>query len=80
MDTEPKKFRELVSETAMLLAYEATCDLALVDVPVQTPLAKTVGKRLADQIGLVPILRSGLGMVEGIWQLMPGAEVWHIGL
>src|SRR5512136_3298024 len=79
-DTEPKKFRELIREVAMLLAYEATADLGLKECPIQTPLAKTVGYELTDKIGLVPILRAGLGMVDGIWELMPGAEVWHIGL
>ncbi|MBC7237300.1 MAG: uracil phosphoribosyltransferase [Chloroflexi bacterium] len=78
--TEPKKFRELVREVSMLLAYEATRDLATEQVPVTTPLAETVGLRLSEKIGLVPILRAGLGMVDGIWELMPSAEVWHIGL
>jgi len=78
--TEPKKFRELIREVAMLLAYEATVDLGVREVPVQTPLAATVGCELTDKIGLVPILRAGLGMVEGIWEMMPAAEVWHIGL
>jgi uracil phosphoribosyltransferase len=80
VDTEPKKFRELIREVAMLLAYEATADLGLRECPVQTPLAKTVGCELTDKIGLVPVLRAGLGMVEGIWEMMPAAEVWHIGL
>ncbi|MCE5259655.1 MAG: uracil phosphoribosyltransferase [Chloroflexi bacterium] len=79
-DTEPKKFRELVREIAMLLGYEATCDLATMPIDVQTPLATAHGCELAERIGLIPILRAGLGMVEGIWELMPGAEVWHIGL
>jgi uracil phosphoribosyltransferase len=78
--TEPKKFRELVRELASLLAYEATADLALSTLTVQTPMAETIGSELREKIGLVPILRSGLGMVEGIWELMPSAEVWHIGL
>jgi uracil phosphoribosyltransferase len=78
--TEPKKFRELVREIAILLAYEATADLSLNTVTVQTPLAQTQGWELAQKIGLVPILRAGLGMVEGIWDMMPSAEVWHIGL
>ena len=78
--TEPKKFRELVREISILLAYEATADLALRDIPVQTPLAQTAGYQLAEKIGLVPVLRAGLGMVEGIWEMMPSAEVWHIGL
>jgi uracil phosphoribosyltransferase len=80
MKTEPKKFRELIRELAMLIAYEATADLALVDKDVITPMGHTQGAQLADKIGLVPILRAGLGMVDGIWDLMPSAEVWHIGL
>lgn len=78
--TEPKKFRELVREIAAMLAYEATADLAIAPREVQTPLMKTDGFQLVERIGLVPILRAGLGMVEGVWELMPGAEVWHIGL
>jgi uracil phosphoribosyltransferase len=79
-NTEPKKFRELVRELGALLTYEATADLATRPVSVQTPLAKTQGEDLKEKIGLVPILRAGLGMVEGVWELMPSAEVWHIGL
>lgn len=78
--TEPKKFRELVREIAGLLAYEATADLATSPVEIETPLAKMTARQLQEKIGLVPILRAGLGMVEGIWELMPSAEVWHIGL
>jgi uracil phosphoribosyltransferase len=77
---EPKKFRELVREIAALVAYEATLDLLTVPRQVQTPLAIMTGSELQEKIGLVPILRAGLGMVEGIWELMPVAEVWHIGL
>ena len=79
-DTEPKKFRELVREIAVLLAYEATLDLYLMPKTVETPLAQITGSECRDKIGLVPILRSGLGMVEGMWNLLPSAEVWHIGL
>ena len=79
-NTEPKKFRELVREMAALLAYEATADLATSPRELETPLAKLTGAELEEKIGLVPILRAGLGMVEGIWGLMPSAEVWHIGL
>jgi uracil phosphoribosyltransferase len=79
-NTEPKKFRELVREIAALLAYEATSDLILYQVNIDTPLATTTGSMLSEKICLVPILRAGLGMVEGIWNLMPSAEVWHIGL
>jgi len=78
--TEPKKFRELVREIAALMAYEATADLSVEPCTVQTPLAECQGFELKEKIGLVPILRAGLGMVEGIWGLMPSAEVWHIGL
>jgi uracil phosphoribosyltransferase len=78
--TEPKKFRELVRELAILLAYEATADLGLKSITVATPLGEAAGSELVDKIGLIPILRAGLGMVEGIWEMMPGAEVWHIGL
>jgi uracil phosphoribosyltransferase len=78
--TEPKKFRELVREIAALLAYEATADLAVVPRELETPLTKMTGKELQEKIGLVPILRAGLGLVEGFWELMPSAEVWHIGL
>ncbi len=78
--TEPKKFRELVREIAAMLAYEATMDLAIQEAPIETPLAPTTGKKLLERIGLVPVLRAGLGMVEGVWELMPSAEVWHIGL
>ncbi len=79
-NTEPKKFRELVREIAALMAYEATLDLALQPLSVETPLSPFLGAELQQKIGLVPILRAGLGMVEGIWNLMPTAEVWHIGL
>jgi uracil phosphoribosyltransferase len=79
-DTDPKKFRELIREIAALLAYEATRDLGTRPISVRTPLATATGAELADKIGLVPILRAGLGMVEGLWDLVPHAEVWHIGL
>jgi len=78
--TEPKKFRELVREIAALMTYEATADLLVQPKLVQTPLAIADGSELQEKIGLVPILRAGLGMVEGVWDLMPTAEVWHIGL
>jgi len=80
VNTNPKKFRELVQEIAALLVYEATADLAITQREVQTPLAMMTGHELKEKVGLVPILRAGLGMVEGIWELMPSAEVWHIGL
>jgi uracil phosphoribosyltransferase len=80
VETKPKKFRELVHELAILMAYEATADLALADKDVTTPMGGAHGSELAEKIGLVPVLRAGLGMVEGIWEMMPSAEVWHIGL
>src|SRR3990172_5160227 len=79
-ETDPKKFRELIREISALVTYEATLDLRTRPVRVQTPLAETGGVDLVEKIGLVPILRAGLGMVEGVWELMPTAEVWHIGL
>ena len=79
-DTEPVKFRQLIRELAMLLAYEATLDLNLHEVTVPTPMGSATGVSLSEKIGLVPILRSGLGMIEGVWEMMPVAEVWHIGL
>ena len=79
-NTEPKKFRELIREIAGLLAFEATEDLVITSKKVETPLGVADGFELQEKIGLIPILRSGLGMVEGFWELMPSAEVWHIGL
>ena len=79
-NTDPKLFRELVGEIAALLVYEATCDLPLKEIEVTTPLTTTKCQILQEKIGLVPILRAGLGMVEGVWKLLPQAEVWHIGL
>lgn len=78
--TKPKKFRELIREIAMMLCYEATQDLATNLVEVQTPMGMAEGVVLSEKVGLVPVLRAGLGMVDGIWEMMPGAEVWHIGL
>jgi len=79
-NTDPKKFREIIREISALLTYEATKDLFLKSKKVNTPITVTTGYELQDKIGLVPILRAGLGMVEGVWGLMPSAEVWHIGL
>lgn len=78
--TDHRTFRELIKEIATLLTYEATQDLQLRPRPVQTPLARTNGAELKENVGLVPILRAGLGMVDGVWELLPSAEVWHIGL
>ena len=78
--TEPKKFREVVRELSWLLGYEALADIAVRPIDVQTPLEPMVGSELADRIGLVPILRAGLGMVDAMLELMPTAQVWHLGL
>jgi uracil phosphoribosyltransferase len=78
--TDSTTFRLLVREISLLLCYEATADLRLSPRTVQTPLAQTEGAELSETIGLVPILRAGLGMVNGVWEMIPGAEVWHIGL
>ena len=80
-NTSVTEFRQIVSEIATLMCYEATRDLPLEDVEVQTPVAKAVVKRIAGKkLAIVPILRAGLGMVDGILTLIPGAKVGHIGL
>jgi uracil phosphoribosyltransferase len=78
--TDPKKFRELVREISWLVGYEALADARLRTIQVRTPLEQTEGAELADRIGLVPILRAGLGMVGAMLELMPTAQVWHLGL
>lgn len=78
--TEHKKFRELIRELAMLLGYEAMADLVLSDITVDTPLGDAPGHALQEEVGLVPILRAGLGMVDGIHEMIPGAQVWHLGI
>ncbi len=78
--TEPKKFRELVREISWLVGYEALADARLDEITVRTPLEETVGHKLAERIGLVPILRAGLGMVDAFLELFPTAQVWHLGL
>ena len=78
--TPPKIFRELVAEIATLLLYEATADLPTEPREIKTPLALYRGARLKDKVGLIPVLRAGIGMVEAALELMPEAQVWHIGL
>lgn len=78
--TEPGLFRQSVRRLATLLAYEATKDLAVEETSVETPLTETGGVELAERIGLIPILRAGLGMVDPVLDLVPSAEVWHLGL
>lgn len=80
-ETSPRDFKALVSEIATLMAYEATKDLPLAPATVETPLERFEGRQMAGpKLALVPILRAGLGMVEGIAQLLPTARVGHIGL
>ena len=79
-NTAPKEFRELIREITLLITYEALKDLKVKPKEIETPLTTTGGYQLADPVGLIPVLRSGLGMVEGIWEMIPSAEVWHIGL
>ncbi|NTU83734.1 MAG: uracil phosphoribosyltransferase [Chloroflexales bacterium] len=78
--TEPKKFRELVREIAQLLFYEATQDLGLAPLTVQTPLAPCEGYEVAERVGVIPILRAGLGMSEAVIDILPTVHVWHLGL
>jgi len=78
--TPPAEFRQLVQRLAALLAYEATKDLTLRPVEIETPLTRMTAQNLSQRIGLVPILRAGLGMVDPILNLIPTAEVWHLGL
>ncbi|MEX1072032.1 MAG: uracil phosphoribosyltransferase [Anaerolineales bacterium] len=78
--TNPRQFRELVREISALLTYEATADLVTQPRDVVTPMGKATGAGVKENVGLVPILRAGLGMVDGVWDLMPDAQVWHIGL
>ncbi len=80
IETEPKKFRELVRELTQFLIYEATADLRLAERTVNTPLAEYRGSEIADRVGLVPILRAGIGMVDAVLELIPTARVWHLGL
>ena len=80
-DTSSKEFREMISEIAMLMCYEATRDLKLADVEIDTPICKTTVKELkGKKLAVVPILRAGLGMVDGMLAMIPAAKVGHIGL
>ncbi len=80
VDTTVKDFRALANEIALLMGYEATRDLTLEDIQVQTPMAVAKGKAIQKQVAIVPILRAGLGMVDAILSLIPAAKVGHIGL
>ena len=78
--TETKKFREVVRELATILLLEATTDLPVAPLDIETPMGAAKAHKLANRIGLIPILRAGLGMVEGAIEMLPQVEVWHIGL
>lgn len=80
ISTDHRAFRELVRELALLLCYEATQDLHLSSKMVTTPMGQAQGHKAEEAIGLVPILRAGLGLVEGVQELLPNVQVWHIGL
>ncbi|MBO4883406.1 MAG: uracil phosphoribosyltransferase [Lachnospiraceae bacterium] len=80
-ETGTKEFRETIGEIAMLMCYEATRDLRLEDVDIETPICKTTVKQLAGKkLAVIPILRAGLGMVDGMLSMIPTAKVGHIGL
>lgn len=79
-DTEPKKFREVVRELSWLLGYEALADVGVRPLEIRTPMEPMTAHELDARIGLVPILRAGLGMVDAMLELMPTAQVWHLGL
>jgi uracil phosphoribosyltransferase len=80
ISTEPKKFREVVRELSWLLGYEALADARVQPLTINTPIEEMEAAELSDRIGLVPILRAGLGMVDAMLELMPTAQVWHLGL
>ena len=78
--TESTKFRDNLKEITQLMAYEVTKDFPLINIEIETPVSKTVGYKLKDKIVLIPILRAGLGMVDGLKDLMPTASIGHIGI
>jgi uracil phosphoribosyltransferase len=78
--TEPKKFREVVRELSWLLGYEALADVGVRPIEIRTPMEAMTAHELGERIGLVPILRAGLGMVDAMLELLPTAQVWHLGL
>jgi len=80
VDTDHRTFRELVRELALLLCYEATRDMVVNSTTVETPMGEAKGLKVEETIGLVPIMRAGMGLVDGVTQLLPSVQVWHIGL
>ncbi|MDZ4199951.1 MAG: uracil phosphoribosyltransferase [Kiritimatiellia bacterium] len=79
VESGPELFRATVRRLSSLLVYEATRDLPVRRLSVRTPMASLSGKQIAGRVGLVPILRAGLGMVDAVLEFLPGAEVWHLG-
>jgi uracil phosphoribosyltransferase len=77
--TQPPIFRQSVNRLSTLLAYSATAELKTIEQPIETPIQAMVGKKLEQRIGLVPILRAGIGMVDAMLDLIPNSEVWHLG-
>lgn len=80
VETASPRFRELLGELTTLLGYEALADLPLADHPIATPLETMVGKRIGEEVAIVPIMRAGLAMVDPLLRLLPNARVWHLGL
>ena len=80
VETDHRTFRELVRELSLLLCYEATQDMLTINKTVTTPMGQAKGYQVQETIGLVPIMRAGIGMVDGIMELLPSVQVWHIGL
>jgi uracil phosphoribosyltransferase len=80
VDTEHRSFRELVRELTLLLTYEATQDMETLPKTVTTPMGAATGVQVQETIGLVPVMRAGMGMVDGIMELLPSVQVWHIGI
>lgn len=80
VETQSTKFRDNLNEITQLMAYEVTKNYELIDIEIQTPITSMIGKKLKDKVVLIPILRAGLGMVDGLKQLIPTASIGHIGL
>jgi uracil phosphoribosyltransferase len=80
VETRPPEFRRLVAAISRVLFFEATADLKLQPTAIHTPLAAMTGQHLAEKVGLVPVLRAGLGMAEAMLEMLPEATVWHLGL
>ncbi len=78
--TQPIQFRQLVGEIGALMCYEACSDLPTRTITIETPMESSEQQELDTKVGLVPILRAGLGMVDAMWQMIPNAEVWHVGM